>query len=124
MESREPPGHQCFLRAFVYLDDGVPALDCIVRELSEAGARLQFAKPLNATGFLDLHIPIKGQNYHARVQWHEGNEIGVVFNAANPGEGNELEMDERLGRLEMEIAALKRSIRRLQKVTGQKVEAL
>jgi hypothetical protein len=122
MEQRESPRHKCFLRAFVYLEDSIAAMECIVRELSDVGARLEFPGPRNFTEFLDLHIPIKGQNFRSKVQWQEGNEIGVAFHVTtNTGD---VGVDKRMDQLEVEIAKLKHAVKHLQRKTAnQKPEA-
>jgi hypothetical protein len=66
MEKRGALRHKCFLRAFVYFEGHGTAVDCIVRDISDSGARLQFGKPLALTELLDLHIPIKGKSFHAK----------------------------------------------------------
>jgi hypothetical protein len=122
-EQRNAPRHRCFFRAFVYLDGGGVAIDCIVRELSDIGARLKFPKALVFTEFLDLHIPVKGQSFHSRVQWQEGDEIGVAFHVATSTHAPEVGLDRRVDRLEAEIAMLRQVIKHLQKNVGQKAEA-
>jgi PilZ domain len=123
MEKREAPRHKCFLRAFVYMENSATAVDCVVRELSDIGARLQFSRPLKVTEFVDLHIPIKGQNFHSRVQWHEGDQIGVAFHTTTYMNTGEIGLDRRVDILESEIAMLKKAIKTLQKNAEPKVEA-
>jgi len=72
IEKRDAPRRKCFLRAFVYFEGRGTAVDCIVRDISDIGARLQFDKPLVLNELLDLHIPIKGQSFHAEKRWHDG----------------------------------------------------
>lgn len=123
MENRDAPRHKCFFRAFVYLEDSGTAVDCIVRELSDIGARLEFSKPRDFTEFVDLHIPIKGQSFHSRVQWREGDEIGVAFHATTTTETGEIDLDRRVNRLESEIAVLRKVVKQLQKNGDPKPDA-
>jgi hypothetical protein len=117
-----PRQNRCFFRAFVYFDGGGTAVDCVVRDISETGARLQFSAPRKISEILDLHIPIKGQSFHAKVRWEDGNEIGIAFHAtSNTGVGN-IGLDERMNRLEAEIAALRHSVKHLQRNTEQKLQ--
>jgi hypothetical protein len=95
----------------------------VVRELSDIGARLQFTKPPDLTEFVDLHIPIKGQNFHSRVQWREGDEIGVAFHTTTYMNTGEIGLDRRVDLLEAEIAILKKAIKHLQKNADLKLEA-
>jgi hypothetical protein len=123
MEKQETPQHKVFLRAFVYREGSAVAVDCIVRELSDIGARLKFSSPKGFAGFLDLHIPIRGQSFHSKVQWSEGDEVGVAFHATTSTATVEIDLDRRVDRLESEIAMLKKVVKQLQKCTEPKPEA-
>jgi hypothetical protein len=123
MEKREAPRRKCFLRAFVYFEGRGTAVDCVVRDISDIGARLHFDKPLALTELLDLHIPIKGQSFHAEKRWHNGDEIGVTFRAATKTNADDTGVDRRVERLTAEIDVLKKAIKHLQK-NDQKTEEL
>jgi hypothetical protein len=112
----------CFLRAFVYFENKGSAIDCIVCDISDTGARLQFSKPQHFSEFVHLHIPAKGQSFRARVRWHDGDEIGVVFHATVNTDTTDISLDRRVDRLETEIGLLRQSVRHLQKNTDKKVE--
>ena len=124
MDNRDAPRYKCFLRAFAYVDDSGIAVDCVVRELSDTGARLQFSKPREFSEFVDLHIPIKGQSFHSKVLWHEGDEIGVAFHTTTNTDSAGVTLDRRVDRLEAEIGMLKKAIKHLQKTTDPKAEAV
>jgi hypothetical protein len=115
MEKRATPRHKCFLRAFVYFEGHNTAVDCVVRDISDSGARLKFSKPLALTELLDLHIPIKGQNFHAEQRWHNGEEVGVAFHATTRTKTADNVVDRKVDRLKEEIATLKKAIKHLQK---------
>jgi hypothetical protein len=115
MEKRSAPRHKCFLRAFVYFEGRGTAVDCVVRDISDIGARLQFDEPLVLKELLDLHIPIKGQSFHAEQRWHNGDEIGVAFCAAAKTNAKDTGADRRVERLKTEIGELKKAIKHLQK---------
>jgi hypothetical protein len=124
IEDQDAPRHNtCFFRAFVYFQNDGTAIDCVVRDISDTGARLQFPKPPNFTEFVDLRIPAKGQSFHARVQWHDGDEIGIAFHAAAKTDTAEVSLDRRVDRLEAEIAVLRQAVKHLQKNTEKKTEA-
>jgi hypothetical protein len=110
------------LRGVVYFADNPCAADCMVRDVSAAGARLEFAVPPAAvTDTLELQIPLKAQRHHCRVVWHAGRDIGVAFADANamlPPQA----VAERMDRLEAEIAQLKEMIRNLQPDESRKAD--
>jgi hypothetical protein len=125
-ERRHVSRQKSFLRGLVYLGNSPSAVSCLVRDLSDTGARLTFSEPIAATEMLELHIPIKGQTLRGKVKWREADEIGISFagNAAveAPPAGND-EMAARVARLENEIVALKQMIKRLQKATASVTDA-
>ena len=122
MEKRDAPRHKCFLRAFVHVENSSVAVECVVRELSDTGARLHFSKLPPVSEFVDLHIPIKGQNFRSKVQWREGDEIGVAFHSTTYMNTGEIGLDRRVDRLESEVAMLKKAIKLLQKDADRKLE--
>ncbi|MSO67939.1 MAG: hypothetical protein EXQ82_09060, partial [Pseudolabrys sp.] len=102
------------------------AVECLVREMSDTGARIKFSTPPPPIDFLELNIPIKGRNFSAKVIWRAEDEIGVAFeadSAAGNAEANDSELSDRVARLEGEIAMLKQLIKLLQKPSNIKTEA-
>jgi hypothetical protein len=103
----------------VYLGNSPSALNCLVRDISDSGARLKFGGPVTAPDTLELHIPVKNQTLRCKVKWREVDEIGISFvseaaAAAQPGND---ELTARVERLEGEIAALKQIIKKLHRTT-------
>ena len=123
IEKRDAPRRKCFLRAFVYFEGRGTAVDCIVRDISDIGARLQFDKPLVLNELLDLHIPIKGQSFHAEKRWHDGDQIGVTFRATAQAKADDTGVDRRVDRPKEEIVELKKAIKHLRKNDDKITEA-
>ena len=125
-ERRKVSRQKSFLRGLVYLGNSPSAVSCLVRDLSDTGARLTFSAPIAATEMLELHIPVKGQTLRGKVKWREADEIGIAFvgNAAveAPPAGDD-ELAVRVARLEGEIVALKQMVKRLQKATASITDA-
>ncbi len=115
-ERRRTRRQKSFLRGFVYFDKRRGVMSCLIRDLSEEGARIIFSETVTIPDVVNLHIPQKDQTLRARVQWRRGDEIGLGFIAAvaaadpPPDTG---ELMQRVAQLETEIAALRRMIRRL-----------
>ncbi|HEX2257638.1 MAG TPA: PilZ domain-containing protein [Afifellaceae bacterium] len=53
--------------------------DCLVRDMSERGARLRFGDILALPAAFELMIGGKGTRLPARIAWRKGAEAGVVF---------------------------------------------
>ncbi len=125
-ERRQASRQKSFLRGLVYLGNSPSAVSCLVRDMSDTGARLTFSGPITATETLELHIPVKGQTLRGKVKWREADEIGVAFisdaGAETPAAGDD-ELAVRVARLECEIVALKQMVKRLQKATTSITDA-
>ena len=78
-ERRQAQRQKSFLRGCVYFNKRRGALDCLIRDLSEHGARIIFSDTVSVPDVVDLYIPQKEQTVRARVQWRHGDEIGLAF---------------------------------------------
>jgi PilZ domain len=130
VEKRSKPRRKSLLHGFVYFDDNPCAVECVVHEVSDAGARLKFDKALAPVDSFELDIPLRGQKLRAEVKWQRDGEIGVVFAEASAEsaaaaalQASRDELGMRVMRLETDIAALRRLVRRLQQQLNSKTEA-
>jgi hypothetical protein len=124
-ERRRATRQRSLLRGLAYLGNSPSAMNCVVRDISETGARLQFSGPVTAPDMIDLHIPAKNQTLHCRVSWREVDEIGVRFatEKATAEPASDEELSQRVERLETEIAQLKHLIKKLQRTAGAITDA-
>ncbi len=56
------------------------SVDCLVRDISDTGAKLVFGGTVNIPDVVELYLPNKDEVRRAKVQWRKGNEMGVDFN--------------------------------------------
>jgi hypothetical protein len=117
IEQRAEPRQKSFLRGCIYFNNRRSSVDCLIRDISEGGARLIFPNAVAIPDTVDIYVPQKDQMLHARVQWRLADEIGVAFipdpHAAEGG-GPNGDHGERIHKLETEIAALRRTVKKLQ----------
>jgi hypothetical protein len=104
-----------FLRGRI--NNGLTDVDCLVRDISAAGATLSFSRAITMPAIIDLHIPLKKQTMRARVDWRNGDEMGVLFIETAPQPATSVSRDiakltERVLKLEGEIAALRKMLAR------------
>src|SRR5262249_29434819 len=130
VERRRIARQKSFLRGMISFHDHRSALDCLVRDISPYGARLVFADTVAAVpDTIDLNIPQKSQTLRAHVIWRHGQEIGVAFaqasqsdhataDSGDPALGPAPSLAERVARLELEIAALKRVLKKMKTEAG------
>jgi PilZ domain-containing protein len=57
-------------------------VDCVVRNLSEAGACLEVASPVGIPDDFNLQIKPETTKRDCHVVWRSANRIGVYFNKA------------------------------------------
>src|ERR1700722_7272075 len=68
-----------FFRVFVRLPQNNTAIDCLVRDISETGAKLRFRCTTPFPEFFELHIPSTGQLAKSKLRWNSGREVGISF---------------------------------------------
>ena len=93
-------------------------MSCLVRDLSDEGARIILSQGVTIPDMIKLHIPQREKTFDAQVQWRRGDEIGLGFiegATGSPATPKETELMERVAQLETEITALKRTIKRLRR---------
>jgi hypothetical protein len=106
-----------FLRGFIRFPKNNTTVDCIVRDISERGARLRFKHALPIPEAIELHIPSKGQIVQSKLAWVDNCEAGISFEspvALDSPSPVDSEVFVRMARLEDEISALKQMLRHLQ----------
>ena len=54
-------------------------VDCIIEDLSAAGACINFPKSVLVPTYFDLKVGHDGQSYRARMMWQHANKVGVMF---------------------------------------------
>lgn len=143
-ERRNSRRAKSFLRGFVYVsrqqgakegikegvrrgtrEDGLP---CMIRDVSETGARIAFTDKVSVPDTIELYIPQREQTLRAKVCWRRGDEVGLAFNVpvqdvnvaeprAADGTFSKTEVVQRVAMLEAEIASLRSVLKRLKRET-------
>ena len=108
-----------FLQGRLYFNNRRSSLDCLVRDISDQGAKLKVSDSIAIPEFVELHIPNKDETYRAKVQWRTGFEIGVTFESDQESpsivpSAAPADLPERVRRLEAEVASLHRKLNELQ----------
>jgi hypothetical protein len=117
-EKRKSDRQRLFLRGFVRTPHNNTNIDCMVRDISETGAKLRFRCTPSITDCFELHIPTKGQIVQSKLVWIDNCEAGVSFDsivASGTPSTSDGELAVRMARLEDEITALKQMLKHLQK---------
>jgi len=65
--------------AKIIFNNNSSVFDCVVRDLSDKGARLKVANPVGIPDFFDLRIDRNGARHRSKVVWRSADYIGVIF---------------------------------------------
>jgi PilZ domain-containing protein len=96
------------------IDDAGATRDCIVRNISETGASVEFKNVVNLPKEkMSLTIARKGRSFLARVVWWRDNFVGVAFSSEQPYDLPASDLDERLRKSEKKKRQLQRRINQL-----------
>ncbi len=75
-----------FLKGVIYFNNRGTSIDCTIRDLSDTGAKIEFASLVTVPDLIELHIPQKQRTFPARVMRRESYEIGVSFEDQRSGD--------------------------------------
>lgn len=114
-ERRNATRNKSFLRGCLYFNKRRSAVDCLIRDISDVGARVVFSDTVAVPDAVELYIPQKEQTLRAHVQWRHGEELGLAFVDAGsqPRRSDGVELVNRVTKLEAEVAALRRMLKQL-----------
>ncbi len=88
--------------------------DCVVRNISENGAHLEFSNHVGLPkDTMLLTIARKGRSFLARIIWWRDNFVGVAFSSETPYELPGSDLAERLRKSEQKKRQLQRRIKQL-----------
>src|ERR1700681_3415201 len=90
------------------------ARDCVVRNISEKGAHLEFGNVIKLPKEqISLTVARKGRSFLARIIWWRDNFVGVAFNSETPSEFPVSDLEERRRKTEQKKRQLQRRIKEL-----------
>ena len=120
-ERRTRARSKSFLQGRLYYNHRQSSVDCLVRDLTENGARLTFSDAVATPDIVELHIPNKDEIFRARIIWRSGGDVGVCFGkcALDQEESPAVpaapaaDLTGRVQRLESEVIALRRLLTEL-----------
>jgi hypothetical protein len=78
-EHRIHPRIRSLIGGRIEFNNRQSTMDCIIRELSEGGAKLEISQSITLPEEFDLLIPKRNQSHHVRICWRHEDFIGVEF---------------------------------------------
>jgi hypothetical protein len=129
VERRKVARQKSFLRGSLHFNNRRSVVDCLIRDISPYGARLIFSDTVTVPDVVELYIPQKEQTLRAHVIWRHGQEVGTAFaqhlqmepasaETADVAAAQAGSLAERVTRLEAEIAALRRVLKKMKADAG------
>ena len=80
-DKRRAPRKRILKGATIAFNDRSSTMSCVVRDISDTGARLRLTKGQVVPSRFELFIDIDGIEVPCAVAWRRGDEVGVVFEA-------------------------------------------
>jgi len=105
-----------FLKGVLYYDRRSVSIDCIIRDMSDNGARISFPTPVTIPDHVEIDIPQKQRTLFARVQRRDQYEIDVSFDDQRSSEArraSDADLARRVERIEDELVSMKRMLEKL-----------
>ncbi len=116
-EQRQDIRKRTFLKGRILFNKGASSMDCLIRDLSETGARLELSETSTLPEVFDLYIPQKDETFRSALRWRRDGGVGIVFtdHQAKPTAAEPAPMPDasigvllrRIAELEAENAALR-----------------
>jgi PilZ domain len=84
-------------------------IDCLVRDFSDSGARIELNGSATLPHTFDLFFPLRQATFRAQVRWRGENEIGLTFEnpESAPTDPVQARLVQRVLQLEAENAELR-----------------
>ena len=120
IERRALARHKTFIKGRIYFNNRLSSMDCIVRDITDRGARLEASESVALPDAFELYLPNKDEHFFARVEWRKGSHLGVSWSgdpaARQRSEAGQSEQSiaDRVAKLEHDLAVLQRRFESLQ----------
>ena len=109
-ERRQNPRDKVIYGGIAEIGERGATRDCVVRNISETGAHIEFSNVINLPKEqMLLTIARKGRSFLAKIVWWRDNFVGVVFNPETPS-APVSDLAERLRKSEKKKRQLQRRI--------------
>ena len=112
-ERRTVHRDRTYLGAQVAYNNRCSTMDCLVRNVSQNGAKIVFSDMALIPSEFEVLIPRKGESRRARIIWRDEKEVGVTFLHSEKSAVISIESARRIKKLETERDALARRVAQL-----------
>lgn len=123
-DKRSEPRKKTFMKGRILFNAGASSMDCLIRDLSEHGAKLELTDTAILPEVFDLYILHKDTTYRSHVRWRNGGHFGVTFNnsarseAPTPAPVDIAALERRIAELEAENTTLRSLLSKAEPATA------
>jgi hypothetical protein len=116
-DKRHASRQRTFLQGRLYYNNRRASVDCVIRDMSDAGARLQFSSAVTVPEAVELFIPNKDHVWKVRIAWRQDDQLGVCVVDPQHATSQSVSesVEQRVSRLEAELTAMRRLVLELQR---------
>ena len=112
LDRRQSPREKVLYGGVAQVNERGSTMDCVVRNISEGGACVEFDQAARLPEEMNLTIARKGRSFLARIIWRQANRVGLAFRTMLT-DAPSSDLDERLRRSQIKQRQLKRRIKEL-----------
>jgi hypothetical protein len=113
LERRQTARARVIYSGVIAYNDRASTLDCVVRNFSEDGVKVEFNNTALLPDEIDLVIARKGRSFNAKIVWRGETEAGLTFRSAGENRPIPIEWARRLRASESEQRKLRGRIAQL-----------
>ncbi len=113
LDRRQNPRDKVIYGAVAEIGERGATRDCVVRNISEKGASVEFSNVVNLPREqMSLTVARKGRSFLAKIIWWRDNFVGLAFSSETPA-APVSDLEERLRKSEQKKRQLQRRIKEL-----------
>jgi hypothetical protein len=114
LERRQSARDRVMLGSVASINDRGSTMDCVVRNMSEGGACVEFEETAKLPDEMRVTVTQKRCSFFARTKWRRAGKVGLEFRITTAaGLPATTDLDERLRRSEKKKRELQRRIKEL-----------
>lgn len=106
-ENRIAERTRTFLKGRIEYSNGQVSMECLIRDLSESGARVAVSESVTLPDHFRLFLPKTNRWVNAQTRWRRGGLIGVSFDTESVESSAASEGDTKMRELETEVKRLR-----------------
>jgi len=120
IERRALVRHKTFFKGRIYFNNRLSSMDCIVRDATANGGRLEVSDSVTLPNAFEIYLPNKDEYFHAKVEWRKGGSLGISWMPEQfpkqkyDRSSTEHGIADRLAKLEHQVAQLQKRLDALQ----------